>query len=338
MPEAQSRKLAAILAADIAGYSALMGVDEARTVRDLKGHRAVVLPLIGEFGGRIIDTAGDGFLAEFGSIVNAVECAVAIQKLMAQRNAEISPDQRMQFRIGINIGDIIADEASIYGDGINIAARLESIAEPGGILLSRQAHDQVEGKLPLRFQKLGPRTLKNIARPIEVVAIDIAPTAKSERPAGAATIVPLHPPAPRAVTDVAARQSGPLRAWMVFVLAPIIALLLAHYLMIMKLDLNPVYLRSFSLLLAAGIGVALPLRTGYGTGAACLAGAAVGLLSVFGMLAVVGLTDSTAIIPTTLLEWQEAVEYAAGITLATVFGTAIARLGGRAVAAISGYR
>jgi class 3 adenylate cyclase len=332
MPEVQSRKLAAILAADIAGYSALMGADEARTVRDLKGHQAVVLPLIGKFGGRIIDTAGDGFLAEFGSIVNAVECAVAIQKLMAQRNAGIRPDQCMQFRMGVNIGDIIADETSIYGDGINIAARLESIAEPGGILLSRQAHDQVEGKLPLRFQKLGPRTLKNIARPIEVVAIDIAPTAKSEHSVGATAILPSHPPAPRAATDV------PLRAWMVFVLAATIALLLAHYLMIMKLDLNPVYLRSFSLLLAAGMGVALPLRTGYGMGAACLAGATVGLLSVFGMLAVVGLTDSTAIIPTGLLEWQEAVEYAAGITLATVFGTAIARLGGRAVAAISGYR
>src|SRR5438270_667455 len=131
MAESQSRRLAAILAADIAGYSALMGSDEARTVRDLKGHQAVVLPMIGEFGGRVIDTAGDGILAEFASVVGAVDCAVAIQGQMAERNVTIEPERRMQFRIGVNIGDVIYDEARIYGDGINIAARLEGIAEPG---------------------------------------------------------------------------------------------------------------------------------------------------------------------------------------------------------------
>jgi adenylate cyclase len=149
------RRLAAILAADIAGYSALMGADEARTVRDLKEHQAVVLPLIGEFGGHIIDTAGDGILAEFASVVNALECAVAVQRKMAERNVACEPKRRMQFRIGINIGDVIYDEARIYGDGLNIAARLEAIAQPGGILVSRQACDQVEGKLPLSFRRLG---------------------------------------------------------------------------------------------------------------------------------------------------------------------------------------
>jgi class 3 adenylate cyclase/pimeloyl-ACP methyl ester carboxylesterase len=172
MSESQSRKLAAILAADIAGYSALMGSDEPRTVRDLKGHQAVVLPMIGEFGGRIIDTAGDGILADFVSVVSAVECAVAIQGKMAERNAAIEPERRMQFRIGINIGDVIFDEARIYGDGINIAARLEGIAEPGGIFISRQAYDQVEGKLALSFRKLGPQNLKNIVKPVEVFAVD----------------------------------------------------------------------------------------------------------------------------------------------------------------------
>jgi class 3 adenylate cyclase len=130
MPESQSRRLAAILAADIAGYSALMGADEARTVRDLKGHQAVVLSLVGEFAGHIIDTAGDGILAEFASVVNAVECAVTLQRIMAERNVAIEPAQRMQFRIGINIGDVISDEGHIYGDGVNIAARLEGIAMP----------------------------------------------------------------------------------------------------------------------------------------------------------------------------------------------------------------
>ena len=172
VPENQSRKLAAILAADIAGYSALMGADEPRTVRDLKGHQAVVLPMIGEHSGRIIDTAGDGILAEFASVVNALECAVAIQTTMAERNATVAPERRMQFRIGVNLGDVIYDEARIYGDGINIAARLEGIAEPGGVFISRQVYDQVEGKVALSFRKLGPQTLKNIVKPVEVFAVE----------------------------------------------------------------------------------------------------------------------------------------------------------------------
>ncbi len=172
MPETQSRKLAAVLAADIAGYSALMGADEPRTVRDLKGHQAVVLPMIGEYSGRIIDTAGDGILAEFASVVNALECAVAIQRRMAERNATVEPERHMQFRIGVNIGDVIYDEARIYGDGINIAARLEGIAEPGGVFISRQVYDQVDGKVALSFRKLGPQNLKNIVKPVEVFAVE----------------------------------------------------------------------------------------------------------------------------------------------------------------------
>jgi class 3 adenylate cyclase len=134
-----SRKLAGILAADIADYSALMSSDEARTVRDLKAHQAVVLPMIAEHSGRIIDTAGDGILAEFASVVNAVEFAVAIQKTMAERNTTVDPARRLQFRIGVNLGDVIHDDARVYDDGVNIAARLEAIAEPGGICLSGEA-------------------------------------------------------------------------------------------------------------------------------------------------------------------------------------------------------
>src|SRR6266540_1837937 len=165
------RRLAAILAADIAGYSRLMGEDEAATVRDLKGHQAAVLPLVGRYGGRIIDTAGDGILAEFPSVINATECAVEIQTIMATRNEGVPELRRMQFRIGINLGDVIHDETRIYGDGINIAARLEGIAEPGGICISRQVFDQVSRALKADFQALGPRTLKNIAQPVDVFAI-----------------------------------------------------------------------------------------------------------------------------------------------------------------------
>jgi len=166
-----NRRLAAILAADIAGYSRLMGEDEAATVRDLKAHQAVVLPLVGRYGGRIIDTAGDGILAEFPSVINATECAVEIQTIMATRNEAAPESRRMRFRIGINLGDVIHDETRIYGDGINVAARLEGIAEPGGICISRQVFDQVSRSIKADFQALGPRTLKNIAHPVDVFAI-----------------------------------------------------------------------------------------------------------------------------------------------------------------------
>src|SRR6266498_865225 len=179
------RRLAAILAADIAGYSRLMGEDEAATVRDLKGHQAVILPLVGRYDGRIIDTAGDGILAEFPSVINATECAVEIQTIMATRNEAVPESRRMLFRIGINLGDVIHDETRIYGDGINVAARLEGIAEPGGICISRQVFDQVSRSLKADFQALGPRTLKNIAQPVDVFAI-----APADRNAGPGVTAP----------------------------------------------------------------------------------------------------------------------------------------------------
>src|SRR4029077_16395879 len=124
----------------------LMGADEARTVSDLKAHQAVLFPMVSEFGGRIIDTAGDGILAEFASAVQAVDCAGAIQKTMAERNAAVDQARRMQWRIGVNIGDVIYDETRFYGDGINVAARLEGIADPGGVCVSEDAYRQTRGK------------------------------------------------------------------------------------------------------------------------------------------------------------------------------------------------
>ena len=129
------------------------------------------MPLVGEHGGRIIDTAGDGILAEFASVVNAVECAVAIQKTMAERNAGTNPERRMQFRIGVNLGDVIHDEQRVYGDGVNIAARLEAIAEPGGICLSGEAFGQVQRRLQLPAVDFGDQQLKNIARPVRLYRV-----------------------------------------------------------------------------------------------------------------------------------------------------------------------
>jgi adenylate cyclase len=166
------RRLAAVLAADIAGYSALMGANEEATVRDLKAHQSVILPMIKEHGGRVIDTAGDGVLAEFASIVKAVVCAVAVQETMAERNASIEQARRMHFRMGINLGDVICDETRIYGDGINIAARLESIARPGGICVSSKVFDEVHGKVDIHFKDIGERILKNISQPVRIYQVE----------------------------------------------------------------------------------------------------------------------------------------------------------------------
>src|SRR5262245_27757666 len=183
MPEELKRRLAAILAADIAGYSALMGADEEATVRDLKGHQGVILPMIPKHGGRIIDTAGDGILAEFASVVNAVECAVALQKVMTERNASIPTERQMRYRIGVSLGDVIHDEQRVYGDGVNIAARLESIAEPGGICISGAAFDQVQRKLQIQFIDIGEHQLKNITDRVRIYRVDTAQHLALTKPA-----------------------------------------------------------------------------------------------------------------------------------------------------------
>jgi TolB-like protein/Flp pilus assembly protein TadD len=168
------RRLAAILAADVAGYSRLMGVDEEGTLRQLKAHRReLVDPKITEHRGHIVKTTGDGMLVEFVSVVDAVRCAVDIERSMVERNAEVPTESRIQFRIGINVGDIISDDNDIFGDGVNVAARLEALADPGGIMVSRNVHDQVRDKLSFSFEDMGEQTVKNIARPIGVHRIDL---------------------------------------------------------------------------------------------------------------------------------------------------------------------
>src|ERR1700675_2297302 len=171
-PARVQRRLAAILAADVAGYSRLMGEDEEGTLTALKAiRRELCDPKIKEHRGRIVKTTGDGLLVEFASVVDAVRCAVDVQREMAVRNAGVPADQRIEFRIGINLGDIIIDEGDIYGDGVNIAARLEALAEPGGICLSRGARDQVRDRLDVTFEDLGEQQVKNIARPVRVYRI-----------------------------------------------------------------------------------------------------------------------------------------------------------------------
>ena len=177
------RRLAAILAADIAGYSRLMGMDEVGTAQALRERRAAIDPIIAQHGGRIVSTAGDGILAEFPSVVDAVECGIAVQKIMADRNTAVSTERRMLLRIGINLGDVLIEADGILGDGVNIAARLEAIAEPGGICISEEVYRQVRGKLALAFEDTGEQSLKNISRPVRTYRLLTERSAAQARPA-----------------------------------------------------------------------------------------------------------------------------------------------------------
>ncbi len=185
------RKLTAILSADIKGYSRLMGEDEVGTLQRLTAYREVTDALIQHLRGRIVGTAGDSILAEFASAVEALQCAVDIQQALKIKNAELPPEKRMEFRIGINVGDVIAEGLQIYGDGVNIAARLESLAEPGGICISGTVYDHVENKLALIYESQGEQMVKNIAKPVRVYRV-VMDSEAAHRSGG----VPLHSPSP----------------------------------------------------------------------------------------------------------------------------------------------
>jgi adenylate cyclase len=171
------RKLAAILSADVEGYSRLMGDDEVATVRAITEYRAVIASMVAARGGRVVDAPGDNVLAEFASVVDAVQSAVDIQRELESRNAALPPTRRMRFRIGINRGDVIGEGDRLYGDGVNIAARLESLADGGGICLSGTAYDQIEGKLPFGYEFKGEHSVKNITRPVRVYRLHLDPSA-----------------------------------------------------------------------------------------------------------------------------------------------------------------
>jgi adenylate cyclase len=174
-PQDLERKLTAILSADVAGYSLLMRDDEEATVRTLTDYRSAMGNLIQEYRGRVVDSPGDNLLAEFASVVDAVNCAVAIQRRLAVRNAELPENRRMEFRIGVNVGDVVTEGERIYGDGVNIAARLESLAEPGGICISGSVYSQVKNRLKLKYDNLGEKSVKNMKEPVSVYLVLMEP-------------------------------------------------------------------------------------------------------------------------------------------------------------------
>src|SRR5881296_647302 len=171
------RKLTAILSADVKGYSRLMGADEVATIHTLTAYREVMATLIQQHRGRVVDSLGDNLLAEFASAVDAVQCAVEIQQELKARNAELSLPRRMEFRIGINVGDVVVEGERLYGDGVNIAARLESLAEAGGLCISGTVYDQIKTKLALEYEDLGAQAVKNIAEPVRVYRVRLEPEA-----------------------------------------------------------------------------------------------------------------------------------------------------------------
>ena len=190
MEERAKRKLTAILSADVKGYSRLMGEDEKATVETLKRYREVMGELIRQYRGRVVDSPGDNILSEFASVVDAVECAVKIQEELKTRNEGLPENKRMEFRIGVHHGDVIEDEERIYGDGVNIAARIEGLAEGGGICISRTSFDSVKNKLNLGYEYLGDHTVKNIAEPVRVYKVLMEPEA-------AGTVIGEERPKPR---------------------------------------------------------------------------------------------------------------------------------------------
>ena len=175
-----ARKLAAIFSTDVAGYSRLMGDDEEATIRTLTSYRTLVSSLIHQHRGRVVDSPGDNLLAEFASVVDAVRCAVEIQHALKEKNSELLDHRQMRFRIGINLGDVIVEGERLYGDGVNIAARLESLAIPGGICISGTVYDQVKSKLALNYEDLGAQRVKNIAEPVRVYRVVMEDSAKQK--------------------------------------------------------------------------------------------------------------------------------------------------------------
>jgi TolB-like protein/class 3 adenylate cyclase len=204
----QTRRLAAILAADVAGYSRLMGPDEEGTLERLKALRhELVDPKIAEHHGRIVKTTGDGMLVEFASVVDAVRCAVAVQQAMPERNTGFAADNRIELRIGINLGDVIVEGDDLYGDGVNIAARIEALADAGGVFVSNTVHDHVRDRLPFVFEDLGEQQVKNITRPVRVYRVRDAIAKSQSAPAPPA--LPLRDKPPIAVLPFANMSGDP---------------------------------------------------------------------------------------------------------------------------------
>jgi class 3 adenylate cyclase len=322
----ETRKLAAILAADVVGYSRLAGADEDRTLARLRALRSDLIdPTIAVHNGRVVKRTGDGILVEFRSVVDAVRCAIEVQNGMIERNAGLPPERRIEFRVGIHLGDVVEEnDGDLMGDGVNIAARLEGVAKPGTICLSEDAYRQVKARLELAVSDLGETQLKNIAEPIRIYSIQVGlpAQAKSTTPAGRTT--PGKPSAQLALTQTAAHKLW-LGDMVRYFAVPLVVLLVAHHVIVNEFNLDTAYLWIACALVPFAFGFALSWLGGRGSGAAFAFAVALGIIGVVGMTLSQSLKSGDPIVPQTRYEWWDNVNFATVIALSFVVSHALAR-------------
>ena len=321
----ETRKLAAILAADIVGYSRLAGFDEDRTLARLRALRSDLIdPTIAVHNGRMVKRTGDGILVEFRSVVEAVRCAIEMQDAMIERNAGLPPERRIEFRVGIHLGDVVEEEdGDLMGDGVNIAARLEGVAKPGSICLSEDAYRQVRARFDLAVSDLGEIRLKNIAEPIRIYSLQVGlPThAKPATPVRAASEKPSEL---LALTQTAAHKLWP-RDVMRYFAAPLVALLVAHHVIVNSFDLHTAYLWIACALVPFAFGFALSWLGCPGSGTAFAFAIALGVVGVVGMTLSQSLKSGDPIMPQTRYEWWDNVNFATLIALSFIVSHSLAR-------------
>jgi class 3 adenylate cyclase len=318
----ETRKLAAILAADVVGYSRLAGTDEDRTLARLRALRSDLLdPTVAVYNGRVFKRTGDGILVEFRSVVEAVRCAIELQNGMIERNAGLAPVRRIEFRVGIHLGDVVEEnDGDLMGDGVNIAARLEGVAKPGTICLSEDAYRQVRSRLDLAVSDLGKTRLKNIAEPMRIYSLQVGQAAQAKPAERAARD---RPPPQLALTKPAHELwlSDSMRYFAV----PLVMLLVAHHVIVNAFNLDNAYLWIVCAIVPSAFGFALCSLGGRGAGVAFAFAVALGIVGVIGMTVSQSLASGDPIMPQTRYEWWDNIDFAAVIALSFIVSHALAR-------------
>ncbi len=323
---AEIRKLAAILAADVVGYSRLAGSDEDRTLARLRALRSDLIdPTIGLYHGRVVKRTGDGILVEFRSVVEAVRCAVEVQSGMVERNAGLPPERSIEFRVGIHLGDVVEEnDGDLMGNGVNIAARLEGVAKPGTICLSEDAYRQVRARLDLAVSDLGETQLKNIAEPIRIYSLQVGLPVQAKTTTLADCVAPDRPSTQLAQAKVFAPELW-LRDIERYFAVPLVVLLVAHHVIINLFNLDTAYLWVTCALVPFPFGFALAWLGSRGSGAAFGFALTLGIVGVAGMTLSQSLKSGDPIMPQTRYEWWDNVNFATVILLSFIIGHGLAR-------------
>jgi class 3 adenylate cyclase len=321
-----TRKLAAILAADVVGYSRLAGADEDRTLARLRALRSDLIdPTIAVHNGRVVKRTGDGILVEFRSVVDAMRCAIEVQNGMIERNAGLPPERRIEFRIGIHLGDVVEEnDGDLMGDGMNIAARLEGVSKPGAICLSEDAYRQVRARLDLAVSDLGETKLKNIAQPIRVYSLQVGLSAQAERATQAERVAPDKPS-----LQLAPTQTAEYKLWLTEIVryfaVPLVMLLVAHHVIVNEFNLDTAYLWIACAVVPFVFGFLLSWLSGRSSAVAFAFAIALGIVGVVGMTVSQSLKSGDPIMPQTRYEWWDNINFATIIALSLIAGHTLAR-------------